>query len=236
MSKIEPLSIPGYTAEAVYIWVSGDTTYDLEYEESAYEAIDLGLPSGTKWASMNVGASAPEDFGGYYAWGEVEEKDTYSEATYRFFNSSDNSFTKYNSTDGKSVLDPEDDIAYVEMGGDWHIPTIVQIYELLEYTTSAITTVNGVSGVELTSTENGNSIFLPFASVKIDEEEALPEGMDILAFYSSNGQDETCDGFMAMYYQGQANVRFGPTERIIGMSIRGVIGDGPTPSPVQPSL
>ena len=237
--KIEPLSIPGYTAEAVYIRVSGDTTYDLEYEESTYEAIDLGLPSGTLWCDRNVGASSPEGFGGYYAWGELEEKDTYSYATYRFFDSSDSSYTKYNSnTDEKNVLDPEDDVACVEMGGDWHMPTESQIDELIDYTTSAITTLNGVSGVTLTSTENGNSIFLPFAGYKLDEDEdEMPEDADFAILFTSNGQDDICRGLMVVLYQGQTFVLLNSITRNPGVSVRGVIGDGPASSdPEQPSM
>lgn len=87
------------------------------------EAIDLGLPSGLKWASCNVGASSPEEYGGYFAWGEIEEKSDYSWDTYKWCKGSSESMTKYctnsnyGTVDNKTILDPEDDVAHVKWGG-----------------------------------------------------------------------------------------------------------------------
>lgn len=129
-------------------------------------AVDLGLPSGTKWADMNVGAEKPEDYGWYLAWGETEEKDVYSWSTYKWCNGSYNTQTKYctsssyGTVDNKTTLDPEDDAAHVNWGGDWRMPTRAEQVELYSECTWTWTTLNGVYGRKVTG-PNGNSIFLP---------------------------------------------------------------------------
>ena len=131
-----------------------------------YKAVDLGLPSGLRWAEYNVGATKPEESGAYYAWGETEEKVDYGWSTYKWCNGSRNSMTKYctdafyGTVDNKTVLDPEDDVAHVKWGGAWRMPTAEEMQELVEYCTWKWTTINGVSGYEVTGT-NGNRIFLP---------------------------------------------------------------------------
>ncbi len=137
-------------------------------ESSVPEAIDLGLPSGLKWASFNVGASKPEEYGDYYAWGEVETKDTYSWETYKWCNGSYNTLTKYNTqsdsgtVDNKTTLDPEDDVAATKLGGKWRMPTDEEWSELMDKCTWTWTTQNGVNG-RLVTGLNGNTIFLPAA-------------------------------------------------------------------------
>ena len=138
-----------------------------------YEAIDLGLPSGIKWASFNVGATKPEEYGGYYAWGETEEKEDYCWETYKWCNGSENTMTKYctnspyGTVDNKTVLDPEDDVAHVKWGGDWRMPTTEEQEELRNECTWEWTALNGVNGYRVTG-PNGNSIFLPAAGVRED--------------------------------------------------------------------
>ncbi|MBO5921828.1 MAG: InlB B-repeat-containing protein [Bacteroidaceae bacterium] len=144
---------------------------------SQYEAIDLGLPSGVKWASFNVGATKPEEYGGYYAWGETEEKENYSWGTYKWCNGYEYSFTKYcayddsdidyTTIDNKTVLDPEDDVAHVKWGGDWRMPTKAEQDELCEECDWEWTTLNGVYGYKVTGS-NGNSIFLPAAGERYE--------------------------------------------------------------------
>ena len=135
---------------------------------SPYEAVDLGLS--VKWATHNVGASSPEEYGGYYAWGETEEKDDYSCSTYKWCNGR-YTLTKYCSdsyygtVDNKTVLDPEDDVAHVKWGGSWRMPTRAEQDELLTKCTWTWTTQNGVAGHKVTGT-NGNSIFLPAAGYR----------------------------------------------------------------------
>ncbi len=132
-------------------------------------AVDLGLS--VKWACCNVGATKPEEYGGYYAWGETEEKSDYRWDTYKWCNGSGYSLTKYctNSdygrVDNKTVLDPEDDVAHVKWGGSWRMPTFEEQKELLDECTWEWTELNGVNGYHVTG-PNGNSIFLPAAGVR----------------------------------------------------------------------
>lgn len=112
--------------------------------ENGYEWVDLGLPSGTLWATCNVGAESPEDYGDYFAWGEIETKSSYNESNYTYSNN---------------------DAANANWGGDWRMPTKTEQEELLNsyYTTSIWTTQNKVKGYKITSNKNGNTIFLPAA-------------------------------------------------------------------------
>ena len=137
------------------------------------EAIDLGLS--VKWASYNVGATKPEEYGGYYAWGETEEKSDYEWYTYKYCNDNDYSMTKYctsssyGTVDNKTTLEPEDDVATVKWGGSWRMPTRAELDELLNNCTWTCTTLNGVTGHRVTG-PNGNSIFLPFAGYRNGQE------------------------------------------------------------------
>ena len=134
-----------------------------------HDYVDLGLPSGTLWATCNVGANSPEEYGDYFAWGETETKDVYDWSTYKWCNGTSTSLTKYctNSdygiVDNKSVLDLEDDAAYVNWGADWRMPTIDELSELEDtsYCSWTWITLNGVFGFKVTSKSNGNYIFLP---------------------------------------------------------------------------
>ena len=130
------------------------------------EAVDLGLS--VLWASCNVGAESPEEYGGYYAWGEIEEKAEYDWSTYKWCDGDYDALTKYctnsryGTADNRSVLIPEDDVAHVEWGGNWRMPTLSEFEELAEECTWVWTTVDGVNGSKVTG-PNGNSIFLPAA-------------------------------------------------------------------------
>ena len=138
--------------------------------ETQYKAIDLGLS--VKWATFNVGASKPEDYGAYYAWGETEEKENYDWSTYKWCNGSKNTMTKYcansdyGTVDNKTTLDPEDDVAHVKWGGGWRMPTKAEQDELRNNCTWTWTTLNGVNGYTVTG-PNGNSIFLPAAGSRM---------------------------------------------------------------------
>lgn len=136
------------------------------------KAVDLGLPSGTLWANMNVGALKEEGTGYYFAWGETEPNSEYNWSTYKWCNGDVRSMTKYCSksyygyngfTDNKTELDPMDDAAYMNWGSEWRMPSYAQCEELVNssYTTTVWTTQNGVNGRKITSKVNGNSIFLP---------------------------------------------------------------------------
>lgn len=138
--------------------------------EDTHEYVDLGLPSGTLWATMNIGANAPEDFGDYFAWGETTPKEFYDWSNYQWCNGRWNKMTKYciisthgdnGFTDGKTELDPEDDAATVNWGSQWCMPTKEQQDELRTKCTWTWTTSNGVNGYRVS--KNGKSIFLPAA-------------------------------------------------------------------------
>lgn len=135
-----------------------------------HEYVDLGLPSGTLWATTNVGASTPEEYGDYFAWGETTPKDIYDWNTYQWCNGRWNKMTKYCTisthgdngfTDGKTELDPEDDAATANWGPQWCMPTYEQQEELRTMCTWTWTTSNGVDGFRVS--RNGKSIFLPAA-------------------------------------------------------------------------
>ncbi len=134
------------------------------------QVVDLGLPSGTLWATHNVGATNPEDSGDYFSWGEVAPKTSYAWATYQwaYIEGGTVYFNKYctnaanGTVDNKTELDLEDDAAYVNMGAGWRMPTEAQMKELKDKCTRTWTEINGVSGHTFTG-PNGNSIFLPAA-------------------------------------------------------------------------
>ena len=137
-----------------------------------HEYIDLGLPSGTLWATTNVGASVPEEYGDYFAWGETTPKDVYDWSTYQWCMGSRSSFTKYCTdsslgyngfVDNKTELDPEDDAATANWGEMWRMPSDDQLYELKNVCIWQWTMRNGVNGYLVTSNHNGASLFLPAA-------------------------------------------------------------------------
>ena len=135
-----------------------------------HEYVDLGLPSGTLWATCNVGASKPEEYGDYFAWGEIEPKKTYEYENYKW-GTKEGNVTKYctNSywgvVDNKLELLPEDDAATANWGSNWCMPSKDQFDELKnsDYTTIEKTTLNGVDGVKVTSKKNGKTLFFPEA-------------------------------------------------------------------------
>lgn len=143
-----------------------------------HEYVDLGLPSGTQWATCNIGATKPEEGGDFFAWGETtgynSGKTVFNSDTYKWWKSAYNSLTKYcvdselgynELADMKTELDLADDAAYMNWGRQWRMPTLAQVQELVnsEYTTQEWTTQNGVYGRKITSKANGKSIFLPAA-------------------------------------------------------------------------
>ena len=140
----------------------------------AHEYVDLNLPSGTLWATCNVGADSPEEYGDYFAWGETEPKVRYTWENYEWCEGTAETLTKYccqsqygynGFTDDLTELVPEDDAATANWGIQWQMPSGKQLKELMNeaYTTSEWTTLNGVNGCKITSRSNGKSIFLPMA-------------------------------------------------------------------------
>ncbi len=194
------------------------------FDTKGHEYVDLGLPSGILWATMNVGASSPEDYGGYFAWGETEEKSNYDWGTYKWCNGSYDGMTKYCTdssygiVDNKTTLDSEDDIAHVLWGGSWRMPTYDEINELYNKCSWKGTSVNGVSGNRVTG-PNGNSIFLPNAGYR--------SGTEIID-RTSNGyfwsgtlfESYSSRAYYLFCYTGDANL--GYYYRYYGYSVRPV--------------
>ena len=145
------------------------------------EYVDLGLPSGNLWAKCNLGASAPEAYGDYYAWGETKPKQMYTYPNHKWYKEGAPSlgFTKYNNEDGKLTLEDEDDAVIQKLGNGWRTPTLADFRELTnqKYTTIEKTTLNGVAGYQITSKRNKKSIFIPFAGFKNDK----PQTREIFA-------------------------------------------------------
>lgn len=140
-------------------------------ELNGHEYVDLGLPSGTLWATCNVGSETPEDYGGYYAWGETEPKELYDWKSYqygRFIHEryelnkycTDSAYGLNGFVDHLTVMEPDDDVARVCWGEGWRMPTIEEWEELFLNTTGVWTTLNDVKGWRCTAS-NGNSLFLP---------------------------------------------------------------------------
>ena len=137
---------------------------------NGHNYVDLGLPSGTLWATCNVGASIPEGYGNYYAWGETTIKDIYDWNTYKYghLENYELCLTKYNTcsdyglVDNLTMLQADDDAATVNWGNGWQMPTKEQWQELYDNTMSYWTIQNGVNG-RLFTTSNGQSLFLPAA-------------------------------------------------------------------------
>ena len=132
----------------------GSSSSEVSAAHNGYGYVDLGLPSGLKWATCNVGADSPEDYGDYYAWGETSTKSSYGSGNCETWN--------------KSIGDIKGtsrDVAHVKWGGSWRMPTKAEFEELLntDNCTGEWTTLNGKKGYKVTSCKNGNSIFLPAA-------------------------------------------------------------------------
>ena len=162
------VTVMGYTIEA-----SPLASFKIEEEG---DWVDLGLPRGTIWATRNVGASAPEDYGDYFAWGETAPKSCYDWGTYKWCNGSFYTLTKYCTdsdygyygfVDNKRELDPSDDAACAHYPGG-RMPSLVQIQELCDNCTWQWTQRNGVNG-QLVTGPNGNTMFLPAAGLRWDE-------------------------------------------------------------------
>lgn len=158
--------------------VAGTETYygeEFSFTTLDHDRVDLGLPSGTLWATCNIGAFAPWVSGSYFSWGETESKGIYDWSTYQYCNGSENTLTKYCNdtsygyngfTDSLSILQSCDDAATVIWGTDWRTPSHEDWQELLDNTTQTYTTSsNGTKGF-LFRGSNGNSIFLPVTDTR----------------------------------------------------------------------
>ena len=219
--------------------------------ENGYEWVDLGLTSGTKWATMNVGATKPEEYGNYYAWGETTTKETYNWSTYKY-GSNYNQLTKYcNSssygkdgfTDTKTTLDLSDDAAYVNWGGKWRMPTLEQQDELRNECYWVWTDSYNGSDVKgyivykaKTSSDKGVKIYegeTPSSSYTLSDAHIfLPAAGyrydgDLYGAESRDGCWSSSLGTDYPYgawnvYFGSGNVDYGRGDRVYGQSVRAV--------------
>ena len=159
--------------------------------DNQHEYVDLGLPSGTLWATCNGGAKIETECGDYFAWGETKHKMEYTWVTYEF--GKVNNLTKYNDEDKLTELEPEDDAAHVNMGGEWCIPTEEQFKELKKHTKHKwFENYNdtGVNGRLITG-KNGNTIFLPAGSFKSEYNNSIGKAGE---YWTKNLSDYKSDG------------------------------------------
>ena len=201
------------------------------------EYVDLGLPSGNLWATCNLGASTPEAYGDYYAWGEVEPKQEYTYPNHKWYKEGAPSlgFTKYNNEDGKLTLEDEDDAVIQKLGNGWRTPTLADFRELTnqKLTTIEKTTLNGVAGYQITSKKNKKSIFIPFAGFRNDKpqtrEISSSEEVAICMTNQRRIDDQVFNCWTFAFEQDRIR-RYGK-RRPDGISIRPVKGPGvPVPN------
>ena len=198
------------------------------YKPKTMEMVDLGLLSGNKWAKCNLGANSEEESGLYYQWGDtvgytkeqigVDKQFARDWSDYKF--GVKDAFTKYNSTDGKTVLDLEDDAVYAELGGNWKMPTLDDWRELYNNTSKEWTQINGVNGYKLTA-PNGNYIFLPAAGFGNDSS----IGNEGLYGYVWSSSLYSIGAFYALhccFFSDQFYHDYNYGDRYFGFSVRGI--------------
>lgn len=210
-----------------YVLISCDNKKDEPVTPEEHEYVDLGLPSGTLWATCNVGANAPEEYGDYFAWGETAPKEVYSWETYKWCKGSHDTMTKYCTqndfgfngfTDGKTELDPNDDAATANWGSSARMPSIEQIQELMESCTWKWTTRNGVYG-ELGTGPNGNTIFLPAASERHNDSFGTPGHNGY--YWSRSSYSKHVQGAYFLFFY-QFGMYCDGDERFLGRTVRAV--------------
>lgn len=207
------------------IFVGNGSTSGTTGTENGYGYVDLGLS--VKWATCNVGANNPEDYGDYFAWGETTTKSTYSWSTYKYCNGSSSTLTKYcdNSsygnngfTDNKTQLELSDDAARANWGGAWRMPTDAEWTELYEQCTWTWTTQKGMNGYKVMSKSNGNSIFLPAAGSRYDS--LLDDAGRFGDYWSSSLYAYYPNGAWYVYFSGYVFRDY--SHRYYGLSVRPV--------------
>lgn len=213
------------------------TTAGIGGSTDKVEYVDLGLPSGNLWAKCNLGASAPEAYGDYYAWGETKPKQMYTYPNHKWYKEGAPSlgFTKYNNEDGKLTLEDEDDAVIQNLGNGWRTPTLADFRELTnqKYTTIKKTTLNGVAGYQITSKRNKKSIFIPCAGFKQDKPQTREiSSSEEVAICMTNLRciDDKVFNAWSFAFQDDRIARYGK-RRPDGISVRPVKGPGmPVPN------
>lgn len=192
-----------------------EATTNAAVSHNGHKYVDLGLPSGLLWATCNVGANSPEEYGDYFAWGETEPKQEYNWDTYKF--NQEEGFSKYDA-DEKEELDLEDDAAYVNWGGNWRMPTREEMDELQEYCEWIWSHSN--KGYIVKSKVNGFAIFLPATGYRDD-----------FIFYNGTVGYAWSRSLNEFNARSARNIRFSSDEVKAGRSFR---SDGQSVRPVCP--
>jgi len=222
------VQVSGLTSSTTYYYMAfyntGTTNLvgevkSFKTKEFVFSAIDMGLS--VKWADANLGATAPEEYGDLYAWGETEPKNNYNWSTYKFANGA--SLTKYTGSD-KIILDLEDDAARIVLGGNWRMPTVSEVDELISTRNNASyqwewKSLNGHNGWLVTYLVNNNSIFLPAAG---DQDGTSLSNVGSYGGYwsSSLSTDNPSDARFLFFYSAGVD-RYGGG-RYYGRSVRPV--------------
>ena len=201
---------------------------DKEIDSNGYEYVDLELPSKTLWATCNIGANKPSDYGMYFQWGDTQgytkeqvgKDKQFSENCYKWsINRSYSNFNKY--TDLCSTLELEDDAANFNMKGDWHMPSPDQIQELIDNTKGVLTIQDDVIGMKFTS-KNDKSIFIPVAG---DAWEGKVSYTGIYGYIWSSAVSPVINFYaQCLYFDVWGPKLYFGSNRCIGYPIRGVIG------------
>ena len=185
-----------------------------------HEYVDLGLS--VMWATTNVGAESAEEYGDYFAWGETTPKEEYNTTTYQYYDRSTGQYTKYGS-DSLTMLEPEDDAAHVNWGGEWRMPSKEEMNELIDKCTWTWTQYNGIDGYEVTGT-NGNSIFLPAAGYKGSGGPSYPAGE--YGLYWLKNELNVAHNYFAdlLFFKSETSIKLGHDgARRFGFTIRPVL-------------
>ena len=205
------------TPSVAYITDETKVIYNIVINTNGYtDYVDLGLPSGTLWSTMNLGAQSSSDVGDYLAWGEFYTKENYSLDYYELYNSRMGGYDPYGYFDNKTVLDLSDDVVNSTLGGSWHIPTRDQWQEILDNTT--MTPATGGLTVE---GPNGNTMFLPATGFMMDNE--LTESSTLV--YMCNEVDSSFENSY-LFILDESNQYLGINNifRYYGYAIRPVAG------------
>lgn len=225
--KITRGASAAYWTKVVVTYTTGSSSDDSD------EYVDLGLPSGTLWATRNIGASVPEEYGQYFAWGETVPNDVYNWDSYKWCNGSLRTMTSYCTSseygnngfvDGKTELAPLDDAATVNWGPQWRMPSKAQLDELRSECTWTWTARNGMSGYLVKSNSNDKSLFLPAAGFHFGAE---LYGVDKNCYYWSRTLDTEVSNqanYLWFYYNSSSSsgIAMGTGARCDGFVVRAV--------------
>ena len=187
-------------------------------KHQGHEYVDLGLS--VKWATRNIGAKSPEDYGRYFAWGETTTKSEYNSSNCPIYGLSVSELQSQEYIDSVGNLMPQYDAATANWGGDWRMPTKVEQEELLDNCTWSWVTQNGVNGYKVTSKVNGNSIYLPAAGSR-DGSLLFSDGY-IGQYWSSSPLETNHYGAFMLYFYSDVQ-RMDGSYRVLGQSVRPVL-------------